>query len=199
MREEGGGQCCCRARVRRPHPCAGRHYTSCRPDRCTAAHLHGGVDDVLVAAPDPFLGGRKHQLKHAPVVVMVLLWGVQGRRLVDVGCGGVTEPCPVKGRARNWLLLEIAPARCTSQCPKSQPRLACRGHVGVDREEWGPGEEEVVYGGQLPVEPEVDVDDGDAHQLVHFPAAQGRGSEAPVHKRPLTVLKVPLDCPAMII
>ena len=35
--------------------------------------MHGGCDDVVVRAADPLVGGRKHQLQHALVWVVVLL------------------------------------------------------------------------------------------------------------------------------
>ena len=53
--------------------------------------------------------------------------------------------------------------------------LAGGGHVGVDGEERGPGEAEVVHVLELTVEPEVDVDDGDALELLDL-VEEGHGA-----------------------
>ena len=46
--------------------------------------------------------------------------------------------------------------------------LAGRGHVGVDAEERAAAEAEVIHAGELAVEPKVQVDDGDALELVEL-------------------------------
>lgn len=54
-----------------------------------------------------------------------------------------------------------------------QVLLARGAHVGVHAEQRRAREEQVVGGGQLAVKPDVDVDDGHAHQLVQPPGAVG--------------------------
>lgn len=64
-----------------------------------------------------------------------------------------------------------APPTCAGgRAGGAPPYLARRRHVGVDGEEGGAAEQQVVHGGELAVKPDVDVDHGDAHQLVHAPA-----------------------------